>query len=1103
MPKRIALFVLGLLLSIGAFLAYQRLTGSGFLPAKTVDDSVATTEPIDDRPKTYESRRINGDLEYILSAKNFEPAKSREGVTLPGEFLMIEPAARYYTSDGRLITVHADSGTVSVDQTATGSRSRLMPRGGRLSGNVTITFGPQEGDDGLSGTAKGGTIEVKLSKDLEFDNVQRVMTSPGEIHVRSSQIAFDGEDLTIAFNPDQQRLEYFRIERGNKILVRNVDPQSLALSDAPTDASTQPALAAGSPPVSTTAPALAAGGAATAPALAEAATRPSRIPTAYKLSFGQDVAASLGTRTLTSDRLYVLFMAAASEVNQSGKGAAGKDAAPASPATPAAAPDVTATGPAVDPLPAPKAEDLVITWTGPMEMRPTGPDDLHLTGPKDKALEAVGTLQRPVQIHDGPRVVTAGRLWLHAAEKRVEIEPGDLGYVKMSDPAKGTATCQGLSYVRDTNHLALAGPGKLEVPQSVLRRTAVASARPLVISWQRTLDLDLVDLPGPKKSNKQDAIPAIRRAILAGAVTIDDPTFQIASDTMDVLIANTLDSANPQAIEHLLATGNVSVKSFRNDKTAGPSTLSTPATGPAPQPEGMTGQRLELVTTSVAGSAPVPAKLLLDGDVAAWSYRTEKPEPGKVAKLPGKQTIYAPHVEIALAPRSKGAAPDAATIRTATAAPGDVAAGIGGVGMGDFEATHFLANGGDSVASAGQNAMPPVKVELENYAPHLITATAQSIDASPLANQATLIGSAASPAKVTFADDTLTGGRIELDQNKKLFRIPGPGEFVFTLPASKDRKQPTPMQVTWSRSMTFDSDALLASFDGNAVARMVASDTADSSTLTADRLDVRLKNQKAGGAGTGATGGADLAANLAGSGDLALDTITANGKVVASGGQMGLDNKPLTRMFLTTEQLTYNDNTHQLTIPVPGKMLLEDDRPDKAGNAKANGRGQTAFSWTGSLVYDQGHDSVELTRGVHMVHVPLTPISIGGEQADAGSRVELATEHLLAKLAAVKDVTGGTSAASPVGVGNDGNQRLESVVADHGAVLTMDGSRELRADTLTYNDDTHIATASGPDGSPAVFTEPGKELVHSTLITWEMATNKIRFKDFGGNLHLE
>ena len=40
-------------------------------------------------------------------------------------------------------------------------------------------------------------------------------------------------------------------------------------------------------------------------------------------------------------------------------------------------------------MPSDKEDDLVVTWTGPMEMRPTGPDDLKLVNGRDRALEVL------------------------------------------------------------------------------------------------------------------------------------------------------------------------------------------------------------------------------------------------------------------------------------------------------------------------------------------------------------------------------------------------------------------------------------------------------------------------------------------------------------------------------------------------------------------------------------------------------------------------------------------------------------------------------------------------------------------------------------------
>ncbi|HVS72145.1 MAG TPA: hypothetical protein VHQ47_12895 [Phycisphaerae bacterium] len=1119
MLKRVALFVIGLMVAVGALLLYEYFSGASINGNRVESDAGPTAAPRGDQPFEYEGRRPeNADLEYVLTAKKFKQATKEDGTPIPGEFLLTEPSARYYTTDGRLVTIRSDSGVVFVDTVASGpggTRTKFMPRGGRLSGHVLLTFGPQDADTNPASAAS--TIKVKLSKDLEFDNVARTLHSAGDINVRSNQVAFDGSDVTIAFNPDQKRLEFFRINQGNKIILHDVDPQTLALSDmtapgaggkgnAATARTTAPAAAA-----VTTAPATAPGQAVASATQPASGGKASSVPTTYKLAFGQNVEATVGQGKLSSEQLFVLFMAAPADVEKakpqavtepgtaggaaSGAGnATGGGGATAGAATQDAALTGTTLPAATEPLPKANSTDLVITWTGPMEMRPTGPEDMKLAGPKDKALEAVGTAEHPVVVQDGTITVTGGRLWVHAAERRLEIEPGDVGQVRMADATRGSGTCQGISFDRAANHLRLAGPGVVDVPQTLLRKSATATGRPLEISWKTALDLDLIDIPDPKKPGKKSTEPAVRRAILTGLAKIDDPTFQLAGDTIDALIANTADPINPQTLEHLLATGNVTVKSSRG---AGRGAKNVQA---AAEPDGISGQRLELLTAvpdDGRSKAPVPTRLLVDGDVTAWSYRTEKEtkDAGETAsskqKERGKETIYGQHLDIALASKPKNSG----------AAGGGGEEMAGGVGLGDYQAVAFTADGG--------NTDRGVKIELENYAAHVITATAHVLHATPLDNRATLEGVSGNPARVSFAEDAISGDRILLDQNKKTFEIPGAGEFLFTLPASKARKEAAPMRVTWTDRMVFDSDALLATFDGHTVSRMLSVKTADTSQLTADHLRVRLKHVKPVDAAATAPGDSELA-NLAGSSDLTLDTIDAEGRVVATGSQTGPGGVLLTQMLLMTEKLTYADETHQLTIPVPGRMVLIDNRPEKekTGGAGATGgvtggsaRGQTAFEWAGKLVYNQQDNTVELTKDVWMVHVPAKAIRVSG--AAATSRVDLRTQHLVAKLSAARDVGETTDLASPVGVGAGGNQRLESVRADGGATLTLDNKQECRADALTYDDNTHLATATSATREGGTYIDPEKQqLLHFSSLQWNMHDNAVTTSNLGGNIQL-
>ena len=143
MRKKIALFIIGAVLSIGTFLIYQHFTGATFSSTRRPAPSAAGL-PNGERPPTFESRRPNGDLEYVLSTKKATPSKDSNGNAIPGQYDLTEPTGSYYTDDGKLVFIRGDRGVLSVDETASGkSGGKPLPKGGHLSGHVVLTYGPR------------------------------------------------------------------------------------------------------------------------------------------------------------------------------------------------------------------------------------------------------------------------------------------------------------------------------------------------------------------------------------------------------------------------------------------------------------------------------------------------------------------------------------------------------------------------------------------------------------------------------------------------------------------------------------------------------------------------------------------------------------------------------------------------------------------------------------------------------------------------------------------------------------------------------------------------------------------------------------------------
>src|SRR4051794_3426770 len=113
MPKRIALFILGVALAIGAFLLYQNLSGSSLRGGIGPGNKVAPASSADGTKlqNSFEGRDQNGRLEYLITAvKAPEAMKDDAGNAIPGRYKIEGPVATLYDKTGRTIEIRGDSG---------------------------------------------------------------------------------------------------------------------------------------------------------------------------------------------------------------------------------------------------------------------------------------------------------------------------------------------------------------------------------------------------------------------------------------------------------------------------------------------------------------------------------------------------------------------------------------------------------------------------------------------------------------------------------------------------------------------------------------------------------------------------------------------------------------------------------------------------------------------------------------------------------------------------------------------------------------------------------------------------------------------------------
>jgi len=645
------------------------------------------------------------------------------------------------------------------------------------------------------------------------------------------------------------------------------------------------------------------------------------------------------------------------------------------------------------------------------------------------------------------------------------VERGGLGPVVLTDvakanPAQGAGlVCEAVSFFRDKNEIHLKGPGRIEVSQAMMGRTDAKALKdpPLTATWEKELDVELANVVGAKGGGGVlgGGRRAPRHVLFTGRADITDTDFHIDSDLLDVLVASGVDAkgATKQVLEHLLAVGGVHVKSERQQGLG---------IADASKPDGINADRLEVMTAMFPGEkALLPARLLAQGNVVAWSYDPHK-EGGKDTGKLNREAVYTPTFDLALAPKGRtdtAVADSRSNLRVA--------------------AKSLMASGG-------------VIVELEGYAAQMVTATGRTLTANMEGGKdsatAVIDGEALPDGSIKYAqlaqaDNKIGGEHIQLDQKTKSITIPGKGQFVFIEPGDKG-KPDTPVQVTWDQKMDFDGKIMMARFFGNVDAHVFNRKDEESKLTCNKELDIQLPQR-------GGEAGDVVAVNKAG-GKSRLRSLTALGNVVAEGSTLDEQGKIIQGLRLESEVLKYDDGRKELSVPGPGRLAIIDFRPEKTGDSANDSRGQTRFTWAGSLAYDQS-GMISFDKNVTMWHQPLKPFKLpsagdGSKPASGGPAnppLELTTDRLTAMLQQSK--TAGGAAANPLSMGG-GGQKLESVEADGHSIMTL-GEDKLAGQTLTFDAVHDVATAEAGGDQLAEIYRPPEAMAQYRKIVWDLTKN--------------
>lgn len=420
------------------------------------------------------------------------------------------PEVRFYGKNrGGLIVLEGSQGTVTTSSGGNPDDPRAIgastPTNGQLN-DVTLRFYDEPTDAALKADEERllqtpATITVKIPA-VKFDALaNRVATFDGTIDgkpvpaermpvtVRGRDFELDGQGLTLTWNDRTGRLESLVIERGDRLLVTDVNRfgGSTLLSHAPLQ---RPAVAGRHGLRFAFSPADVLNGVVAVESTTGPATKQAETKDLYNVTFDREVRVTRsGTQVASADALNVAMLLGES------KDDANVTTAPASGPTSRSTtrpnrPNRTASTKPADPV--------EVHWTGKLTVRPA---DADLTG---QTVELIGA---PAWVREGGAEARGNAIRVEPEAGRLRIAPGgDVKEIEIRDADGGSLTStSALSVDKASGRIVVDGPGSLNVPANRTSAATTAPAtQPTRVAWSRRLKIDLAETnrPGAEKPSQ-------------------------------------------------------------------------------------------------------------------------------------------------------------------------------------------------------------------------------------------------------------------------------------------------------------------------------------------------------------------------------------------------------------------------------------------------------------------------------------------------------------------------------------------------------------------------------------------------------------------------
>lgn len=975
---------------------------------------------------------------------------------------LIKPHAEIRLGTQRAITITADEADMEMEDG--------KPRRGQFTGNVVVTIAEAPAgtelilDKDNPEHAKFIQQRIYMDEATDFSIEDDTISTAGPVHVTSNQVDFFGIGLRLAYNTQRERIEQLIIAQGRYLII-NPDADAPGFKEADTTADAEP------------------------PSEDEASgTDKEQSPAPkqfYAAIFEGDVLVRDGIESqLAGQTLTIDFSLGtdAVEVKPINRDATGR--LPLLIPTGQLAQDDNAVQslgkiPALPALVIPELNqartllkhepkrDIVVTWTGELDIKPHATRPESLTNDDDAQITLTGpnAYAQTIKNNELERLET-NRLEYLVSEERTTAYTGDDRPLRILSTALGGEITGTQLVVRQQEGTAtILGPGQLTY-------TDKKEGKILKLTWQNRLDLELytssesvannADGEQPSggeasgTSSKQTKILGVKTATFDGDVTAKHTDFDLAASKLTLAFAKPDKKAktdnHPTAIN---ASGSVAVQARGDAKD---------------ETFDITSGRLSIDLKLDDDQQPYAAAIRAIDDVSV--------------NRPGSQ-LTCNRVSVELNPPPKKTKANADAERSEAS------------GTDAKEEKDRFAQV-RSILAVGQ-----VRAQLEDEGKR-IDLIADQLFADVEQDKLTLAAdSADNPAEVTdlTTGRKLTGTLVEMDDQAKQLNITGKGSLATVLTDPNNPKatiEDAFLAIDWTQSMAFNNVTGQADFKGDV--RSESRRSIDSSELTCDHLTMvfspEIKLEKAPEKNEGEAADKEDAPER----EIRSAVATGNVKFLASAWDADKPNKINNRLRLEGPKILITNQPAEkgkpaketLIVEGQGRMVMEDyrtpDKKDGENKAKLTGRGATLFSWDKNMTLNALSNTATLIGTVQMVHLPKD------DAGKTGDAVQLDCNKLVADMTDTGGMSVWLSDTAP-------DAQIQSITATDNVRLLQQGTRSMRGDTMIFDGQKSTVVFAAEQGRDVIIEDLVRDTAARTnKATWDLVKDRIEIDKLRGGV---